>query len=229
MVERRSYGSYNDGCAASHALDILGERWALIVVRELLLGPKRFGDLQTDIAGISASALTTRLRDLGADGVLTQRRLDAPSRVPVYELTPWGYQLEGVTTALSGWGAQSAQLPLGADMSPDTVILAMRAHARPLPVGADALEVELRVADHRHPSRPAGGYLMTATDSSFTIGKTGENYPEMIATDSQTLQRLIFGQTSTAAVVTSGQLTTTLAPDALNTLVSNCSLPLVRH
>src|SRR5207248_10966145 len=90
VSKRRSYASYNDGCAAAHALDVVGERWALLVVRELVLGPKRFSDLQRDVMGISATALTQRLRDLERQGVLEQEALPSPARVPVYRLTAWG-------------------------------------------------------------------------------------------------------------------------------------------
>lgn len=73
MGKRRTYGSYNDGCAAAHALDLIGNRWTMIIVRELLLGPKRFKDLQRDVMGIGPTILTRRLSDLVATGVATKR------------------------------------------------------------------------------------------------------------------------------------------------------------
>ena len=78
MATRRTYGSYDDGCAAAHALDLVGDRWALIVVRELVLGPKRFADLRADVPGISPSVLAQRLRELEEVGVVVHDELPRP-------------------------------------------------------------------------------------------------------------------------------------------------------
>jgi DNA-binding HxlR family transcriptional regulator len=131
VATRRTYGSYDDGCASAHALDLIGDRWALIVARELLLGPKRFIDLQRDIPGIGPGVLSRRLQELEADGIVVRRALPRPADVTVYGLTDWGRELEQVNAALSRWAVRSPGLPLEADMSPDTIVLAMRAHARP--------------------------------------------------------------------------------------------------
>ncbi|WP_193103930.1 helix-turn-helix domain-containing protein [Brachybacterium sp. FME24] len=149
MSIRRSYGSYNDGYASAHALDLLGERWTLIVVRELLLGPKRFADLQRDVLGISPGVLSRRLQELESRGIAVRRTLPAPARVDVYELTPWGSRLEAVNTALSRWAVDSPQLPWEADMSPDTLVLAMRAHARPVASATVPITVALSLLDSR--------------------------------------------------------------------------------
>ena len=110
--------SYEDACGAAHALDLVGERWALLVMRELMLGPKRFSDLRADLPGISANVLTQRLEGLEASGVLVRRRLPPPASVQVYELTPWGYECEPIFQALGRWAARSPQhdpsLPLSA-------------------------------------------------------------------------------------------------------------------
>jgi DNA-binding HxlR family transcriptional regulator len=110
--------SYEDACGAAHALDLVGERWALLVMRELMLGPKRFSDLRSDLPGISANVLTQRLEGLEASGVLVRRRLPPPASVQVYELTPWGYESEPIFQALGRWAARSPQhdpsLPLSA-------------------------------------------------------------------------------------------------------------------
>ena len=109
---------YEDACGAAHALDLVGERWALLVMRELLLGPKRFSDLRASLPGISANVLTQRLEGLEAAGVLVRRRLPPPAPVQVYELTPWGYESEPIFQALGRWAARSPahdpSLPLSA-------------------------------------------------------------------------------------------------------------------
>ena len=88
--------SYDDGCAAAHALDLVGERWALLVVRELVLGPRRFTDLRAGLPGISPNVLTQRLEELEQGSVVRRRKLPPPAASWVYELTEWGAQLEGV-------------------------------------------------------------------------------------------------------------------------------------
>ena len=101
MASRRTYGSYNDGCAAAHALDLIGDRWTLIVVRELLLGPKRFVDLERDVPGIGPSVLTQKLGALERAGVVRRETFGPPVRAGLYALTEWGYELEAVNAALS--------------------------------------------------------------------------------------------------------------------------------
>ncbi|MBG0741495.1 helix-turn-helix transcriptional regulator [Paeniglutamicibacter antarcticus] len=172
MTGRRTYGSYNDGCASAHALDMIGERWALIVVRELLLGPKRFVDIQRDIPGIGPGPLSQRLQELEETGVVERRLLPEPARVTVYGLTKWGHGLEAVNTALSLWAVQSPRLPLEADMGPDTLVLAMRAHARPLAAGSPDRTVALKLTDSRTTGREAVAYLATLTSTGSWIDKT---------------------------------------------------------
>ena len=173
-MSRRTYGSYNDGCAAAHALDLIGERWTLIVVRELLLGPKRFSDIQNDVIGIGPSVLTRRLHELESAGIARRRRLPGIGQVDVYELTEWGYGLEAVNTALSLWAVRSPVLPLEADMSPDTVVLAMRAHARPLPGTALDLAVDLRLTDSRLEDADPVTYLAHLSTDATNIEKRPE-------------------------------------------------------
>ncbi len=98
---------YEDACAAAHALDLFGERWALLVMRELMLGPRRFTDLRAGLPGISANVLTQRLEGLEAAGVIERRRLPPPSGAPVYELTAWGYEAEPIFQALGRWASRS--------------------------------------------------------------------------------------------------------------------------
>ncbi|MCL3859625.1 helix-turn-helix domain-containing protein [Actinotalea sp. K2] len=174
MAPRRSYGSYDDGCAAAHALDLVGERWTMIVVRELLLGPKRFSDIQRDVIGIGPAVLTQRLHDLERYGIARRRRLPAPGRVDVYELTEWGHALEAVNTALSRWAVASPALPREAGMSPDTVVLAMRAHARPVPGCADERRVVLRLTDSRHENAQPVTYLARVSERATEVGRSPE-------------------------------------------------------
>jgi DNA-binding HxlR family transcriptional regulator len=100
-TRRRSYDQY---CAAARALDAVGDRWTLLVVRELLAGPRRYTDLHADLPGVSTDVLASRLKDMERDGLATRRRLPPPSAAYVYELTERGRGLLPVLTALAGWG-----------------------------------------------------------------------------------------------------------------------------
>src|SRR5919112_261043 len=99
--------TYDDGCAAAHALDLVGERWALLVIRELLLGPKRFTDLRAGLPNASPNVLAQRLRELEGVGVVRRRKLPPPAASRVYELTEWGMELEPVIISLGRWGARA--------------------------------------------------------------------------------------------------------------------------
>jgi DNA-binding HxlR family transcriptional regulator len=99
--------SYKQYCGIARALDVVGERWALLVVRELVLGPKRFTDLREGLPGIATNVLSQRLRQLERDGVVTRRRLPPPAASTVYDLTEYGRDLVPIMLALGRWGARS--------------------------------------------------------------------------------------------------------------------------
>ena len=109
---------YDDACGTAHALELIGERWALLVLRELMLGPRRFSELRADLPGLSANVLSQRLDELEARGLARKRRLPPPASVQVYEATPWGLEAEPVVQALGRWAARSPRhdptLPLSA-------------------------------------------------------------------------------------------------------------------
>lgn len=107
MTKRR----YVDGCALAHALDLIGERWALLVIRELTYGPKRFSDLRTTLPDIGPSVLSSRLSALTENAIISVRQLPAPAASRVYELTEWGAELMPAMQALGRWGARSPTRP----------------------------------------------------------------------------------------------------------------------
>ncbi|MFH8466270.1 winged helix-turn-helix transcriptional regulator [Streptomyces sp. NPDC017991] len=123
MSPRRSYDQY---CSAARALDAVGDRWTLLIVRELLAGPRRYTDLHADLPGVSTDVLASRLKDMERDGLTTRRRMPPPGAVYVYELTGRGRQLLSVLQALGEWGA-----PLLAERRPTD---AVRAHWFALPL-----------------------------------------------------------------------------------------------
>jgi DNA-binding HxlR family transcriptional regulator len=124
--------SYNDLCPIARALDIVGERWALLVVRELLLGPQRFSDLRGALPGVSSNLLTDRLRELEARGVVRRRVLLPPAGSSIYELTDRGRRLETVLDALGEWGATESA-PVDGSLSATSVLLFLRGSLRANP------------------------------------------------------------------------------------------------
>ena len=129
-ITKRSEASirrrYHDACAAAHALDLVGERWALLVMRELMTGPKRFSDLRAGLPGLSANVLTQRLEGLEAAGVLTRRTLPPPAASKVYELTEWGYESEPIFQALGRWAARSPHHDPTLPFSAASFVLSLR-------------------------------------------------------------------------------------------------------
>ncbi len=124
MTSRRTY---EEGCPAAHAMDLIGERWALLIVRELMYRPKRFNELRSALPRMSPNVLSQRLRDLTERRVIEQRQIHPNRELHSYELTPWGRQLELLLLNLARWGAQSADIKWDGSTTPDGLIMNMRA------------------------------------------------------------------------------------------------------
>ena len=118
---------YDDACGTAQALDLVGERWALLVMRELMLGPRRFSELRDSLPGVSANVLTQRLEGLEAAGVVRRRRLAPPASAQVYELTDWGLEAEPVILSLGRWGARSPCQDTTLPLSAVSMVLSFRA------------------------------------------------------------------------------------------------------
>jgi DNA-binding HxlR family transcriptional regulator len=122
MAGKRAYG---DPCGIARALDVMGERWALLLVRELVLGPKRFTELRAGLRGVSTDVLAQRLRQLEQAGVLRQTTLPPPTAARVYELTDRGHQLEPVLVALGRWGSREPLPATTDEMTVDAFAMAL--------------------------------------------------------------------------------------------------------
>lgn len=153
---------YDDGCAAAHALDLVGERWALLVVRELLLGPRRFSDLRQNLAGISPNVLTQRLTDLEAAGVLQRHTLQPPAASRVYALTPWGQQLEAVILELLRWGVRSPGFERGRSLTADAMALSFKVMLDPAMAKTASCRITLVMRSHAYHLALARGRLAVA-------------------------------------------------------------------
>ncbi|MCL6249600.1 helix-turn-helix transcriptional regulator [Altererythrobacter sp. KTW20L] len=117
---------YDDACGTAFAMELIGERWSLLVVRELMLGPVRFTDLRQALPGISAKVLTERLAGLEQAGVVERTALPPPARVQLYGLTPWGYMAEPVIQELGRWAARSVRHDPTLPLSPVSLMMSFR-------------------------------------------------------------------------------------------------------
>ncbi|NUS44197.1 MAG: helix-turn-helix transcriptional regulator [Mycobacteriaceae bacterium] len=192
--------SYNDGCGIAHALDVAGERWALLVVRELLFGPKRFADLRVGLPGVSANILAQRLRELEQARVLVRRTLAPPAGSRVYELTEWGRELEPVLVQLGKWGLRSAELPRDAPISVDAVMLSLRARFDARAAEGVAGVYELRFGADR--------FRAVVADGRFELSRgVAENPVAVIESGPRELDLVVSGDKPMSALTDSGEMT----------------------
>jgi DNA-binding HxlR family transcriptional regulator len=117
---------YDDACGLAHALDLIGERWAMLILRELAYGPRRFSGLKADLSGISANVLTQRLAELEQRGIVRRTRLAPPASVQVYEATEWGLEIEPLIGALGKWAARSPLHNPTLPMSPASLMMSLQ-------------------------------------------------------------------------------------------------------
>ena len=190
---------YDDGCATAYALDLVGERWALLVVRELLFDPKRFTDLRTGLPGASPNVLSQRLRELDEAGILRRRRLPPPAAAWVYELTAWGHALEPVIAALGRWGAQSPDARGDGPISVDSTMLALRSLYDP--ARAAGLAADLVV------SFGQDGFRATVTPEGLRVAREPVDRPDaVLRTNTVTLNNVISGRCTAEEVLAAGEL-----------------------
>jgi len=194
MATKRSYG---EACRFAYALDLVGERWALLVVRELLFGPKRFTDLRAGLPHASPNILSERLRELEQVGVVHRRKLPPPAASQVYELTEWGRELEPVVTQLGAWGARSPVPPASREIGASSIVLALRSLFDAEAAGDLEAGYELRLGEESFHVDIAGGEL--------ELSRGGAEAPvAAIETDAETLAALLTGQLQLEDALNSG-------------------------
>lgn len=213
MDKSRTYGQ---ACPVAHAMDVLGERWAMLVVRELRLGPRRYTDLAASLPGIGPNVLAQRLRELERSGVLRRRTLPPPAAAKVYELTPWGAELEPVFAALARWGMRSPQ-PLQGVVTPDSALLGMRTFFR----SAEPWDAEIEIRLERE------GYLLRVVDGAVAELRRGEAAaPDAVLTGTvDALHAVRSGRLSLDDAQRTGALTVEGDQTAARRLVAAARLP----
>src|SRR3984893_14259104 len=182
MAAKRTYG---DPCGIARALDLVGERWALLVVRELVLGPKRFTDLRAGLPNLSPDVLAQRLRELEQAGIVRRRKLPPPAGSRVYELTEWGRELEPVVIALGRWGSRAPFPPGDAQLGVDAMMLALQTVFHPSAANGLSARYELRLGEHTFHARVSDGRLELARESA-------EDPDAIIDTDTGTLAAVLW-------------------------------------
>jgi DNA-binding HxlR family transcriptional regulator len=188
-----------DGCGIAHASDLLGQRWALLVIRELLLGPKRFTDLRAGIPDISPNVLGQRLRELEESRIVERRKLAPPAAAQVYELTEWGRELEPAILSLGRWASGSPSFPLGAEMGADSLVLALKSTFDP--GKADELDatVELWMGEIPFKIAVKGGSFEAARGEVEAADAT-------IRSDPTTIAGVVFGENRLGTAVEAGDV-----------------------
>lgn len=177
---------YDDACGTALAMELVGERWSLLIVRELMFGGRRFSELKASLMGISANILTQRLEGMEASGIVVRKKLPPPASVQVYELTPWGYESEVAIQELGRWAVRSPlhdpTLPLSAAslmMSFRTMINAERA-------GDLSAVIGFRFGGEVFVARIADGGIAIAREEPDTVEL-------LFDTDPMTMASLVYG------------------------------------
>ena len=189
---------YDDPCGIARALDVVGDRWALLVVRELLFGPRRFAQLRTGLPGISPNVLAQRLRELAGAGLVEHGRLDPPASVPVYQLTSRGRAVEPVLLALGRWGSQQPVTPGSHELSASALLVALLTLFDPAQAvdGTFALRLD------------GEWYRVTVAGPAISIARTVAGPPPLasLEADVATLRSVAFGRERPAEAERAGRL-----------------------
>jgi DNA-binding HxlR family transcriptional regulator len=193
--------TYDDSCGIARALDAVGERWALLVVRELVLGPKRFGQLRRGLPGVSPNVLSQRLRELEDTGIVGKHELDPPASVVVYDLTDRGHELEPVLHALGRWGSE-APMTSGNELSTDALLVALKTMFSPRAARDLDATYQLIVDGDAYRVHVASGEI------DIRRGRAGDSVASL-ATDRATLRGLVFGNAALDSALSRGAVTTT--------------------
>jgi len=188
---KRSYGQY---CGFARALELVGERWALLIVRDLLIGPKRFGEIERGLPGIPTNILTARLNELEDSGLVRRRLLARPAKGVAYELTEEGAGLEAAVLAIGHWGAQHLGEPRPDEtVTEDSIAMALRTTFRPEAAGKAKLTYLLRLGPIEVHAR--------VRDGSVTVGRGPIAKPDLTIETGPALRLLMAHEISPADAI----------------------------
>lgn len=189
---------YDDACGTAHGLELIGERWALLIVRELMFGPRRFGDLRASLPGLSANVLTQRLEGLEAAGVVVKRRLPPPASVQVYDLTDWGREAEPVISELGRWAARSPAHDPTLPLSPVSMMLSFRTMFDAGKAGDARMTLGFRFGPD--------AFVVTVGDGTLEVRRTETDGAEAVVTGSpEAVAAAVYADAGTADLEIAGR------------------------
>jgi DNA-binding HxlR family transcriptional regulator len=222
-VSTRTYGQF---CGLARALELVGERWAMLIVRDLVLGPKRFTDLRRGLPRIPTNILSARLKELEQTGVIRRRVLPRPAASVVYELTGYGRDLEDIVLRLGRWGARSLTEPGPEDIvTPDSIILALRATFVPEAAAGPPVRYELRLGDVVVHAKVRDGALETGSGPLPPTEPPRDGARDLVIETGPVFRALLAREITPAEAIATGQVRLTGDPALLDRFVELFSIP----
>jgi DNA-binding HxlR family transcriptional regulator len=208
---------YDDACGTALALEFVGERWSLLIMRELMFGPRRFGELKANLPGISANVLTQRLEGMERVGIVLRRKLPSPANVQVYDLTPWGRESEPIFQEMGRWATRSKRHDPTLFLSPASAMMSLRTM-----IARQRADFTLTVAFRF----PADAFVARLTPDDLAIVRGDTDRAEIVfACDPTTLVRLVYGKWPIASAEAEGVLTFSGNPALADRFIALFALP----
>lgn len=191
---------YDDACGTAHALELIGERWSLMIVREMMYGPRRFGDIRSALPGLSANILTQRLETLEQHGIVVRSKLPPPAAVQVYGLTDWGYEADQLLMVMGNWAARSPGHDPTLPLSNTSLMLSFRTMFQADVAGDTAMTVGFRLGEET--------FQVVIMDGVLTTGRTGIDAANIVFTTTpEAMAGFVYGKVPLDAMEASGAIT----------------------
>lgn len=193
---------YDDACGTAHALELVGERWSLLVLRELMFGPRRFGDLRASLPGLSANVLAQRLETLERHGLVVRSKLPPPASVQVYGLTEWGYEADRLLMVLGEWAARSPGHDPSLPLSNCSLMLSFRTMFKPQRANGVRMTVGFCLGEDR--------FRVRIEDGALTPSRTDIDDAELQFTSTpEAMAGFVYGKRPLDAMEAEGVLSVT--------------------
>jgi DNA-binding HxlR family transcriptional regulator len=209
---------YDDACGTALALEFIGERWSLLIMRELVFGPRRFGEIRANLPGISANVLTQRLEGLEEVGIVLRYRLPSPANVQVYDLTDWGREAAPLMRDLGRWAARSPRHDRSLFMSAASAMMSLQA----LVDRTQAAELSASVAFHF----PGEDFIATVTGGEICVSRGAMEAPDLaFVGNTMAMRRTIYGKAPLVRDGAGGTLAFTGEADLARSFVDLFALP----
>jgi DNA-binding HxlR family transcriptional regulator len=187
---------YDDACGTAHALELVGERWSLLIARELMFGPRRFGELRRDLPGISANVLQQRLQGMERAGIVARVELPPPASVRAYDLTDWGREAEAPIAALGRWAVRSPDHDVTLPLSPASLMMSLRTMYK----GGATARIGFRLGADR--------FVVTLTDRTLAVDRSDPDRADATVTAApEAVAAIVYGGVPLAVAEAEGMMT----------------------